>query len=106
MLVTVGHAGRYVYCTVTVDAAVEAALVSRLPLGALAVALAVASIVNVIAVRLAELVKNARLDTSVNVVVAVSVTTSGGKTTVSVPEPNGPAGVGALVSICVGCVMG
>ena len=80
--------------TVTVDDAEVAVVVSRLPLGALALAVAVALIVRVIADRPDELVKNARLAGSVKVVVDESVRTNGGNMTVSVPEPNAPAGMG------------
>ena len=80
--------------TVTVADAEDSAVVSRLPLGALAVAAAVAFIVRVIADRPDELVKNARLPGSVKVVVEESVSTRGGNVTVSVPEPNTPAGMG------------
>ena len=69
-------------------------VVSRLPFGALALAAAVAFIVRPIADRPDELVKNARLAASVKVVVAESVITIGGNMTVSVPEPNTPAGIG------------
>lgn len=40
------------------------------------------------------------------VVVPESTTASGGNVTVSVPDPNVPAGMGSLVSVVDGCVKG
>jgi hypothetical protein len=82
-----------VYVTLAIPDAEVCVVVSRLPLGALAEEAAVALMVRVIAVRVDELVKNERLGGSVKVVVEESESMRGGNVTVSVPEPNVPAGM-------------
>ena len=54
----------------------------------------IAVIVTVVVDSPGRAVKNARLAGSVKVVVDESCSTKGGNMTVSVPDPNGPAGMG------------
>jgi hypothetical protein len=103
---TVGQTGTYVYPIVTDPIAEESLVVSRLPLGALADAAAVALIVTEIEDRPDDAVKNPREAGSVKSEVPESVIERGGNATVSVVDPKGPADMGELVRVWVDCEMG